>query len=463
MTTKNMNTREIAMEALLEILEKGSLSHLVMGQVLRKYRYLEKQDRAFLSRLVEGTIERKLTLDYILNQHSTKVPVKKMKPVIRTILRMGVYQIYYMDGVPESAACNEAVKLAVKKGFSSLKGFVNGVLRSVAREKGNLSFPAKEQNAVLYYSVKYSMPEWIVEQWLEQYGENVAERMLEAGLERQHTTVRMNTSRGTREEILGMLAKESVTVTEIDWYPEAVYLSEYDSLEDLQTFQRGYLQVQDISSMMVAEACGIKEGDRIIDVCAAPGGKSLHAADKLRGTGHVEARDLTEYKVELMEENRQRNQFRNMSVKQWDALELDEAAVETADIVIADLPCSGLGVVGKKNDLKYNGSLESQAALEELQRQILMQVSVYVKPGGVLLYSTCTTNKKENEENVSWFLKEHPAFSLEPLTGHLPEKITGAVSSLINIEEQLKKGEVALLQGIFPSDGFFLARLKKQA
>lgn len=459
--TKTVQVREIALEALLEILEHGKLCHLVMGQLLRKYQYLEKQDRAFLSRLVEGTIERMITLDYVLNQYSKKVPVRKMKPMIRTLLRMGSYQILYMDRVPDSAVCNEMVNLAVQRGFSGLKGFVNGILRTVVREKDRILFPDKEQNLVKYYSVIYSMPEWIVEQWICQYGEKIAEKMLLSGLEAKATMIRINTGTRNREQILEKLSKEA-SIQEIAWYPDALLLSGYDTLEELESFQNGYFQVQDISSMMVAEACGVKEGDRVLDVCAAPGGKCIHLTDKLHGTGFVEARDLTDYKISLIEENMVRCGFQNISLKKWDALEFDKEAVQSADIVIADLPCSGLGVIGRKNDLKYHSSIEGQMELVQIQRQILQVVSSYVKPGGVLVYSTCTTNQHENKENIRWFLEENPSFYTEDLTDYLPKGIVAAADPLLHLREQISSGMVGLLQGVFPSDGFFLARLRRK-
>lgn len=458
--TNTIQVREIALEALLEILEKGKLCHLIMGQLLRKYQYLEKQDRAFLSRLVEGTIERKITLDYIINQYSKKISIQKMKPVVRTLLRMGSYQILYMDSVPDSAACNETVKLVTRKGFSGLKGFVNGILRTIAREKEHLVFPKKEKDLLGYYSILYSMPEWIVEQWITQYGEEIAEKMLLAGLETKATTVRIRTGAFQREEIKKSLLREA-KVQEISWYSDAWILSRYDSFEELESFQNGAFQVQDISSMMVAEAANVKEGDFILDVCAAPGGKSIHLADKLQGTGCVEARDLTEYKVERLKENIERCRIKNLKVKRWDALKLDPEVVGTADIVIADLPCSGLGVIGRKNDLKYHSSRERQKELIQLQRKILMTVSSYVKIGGVLIYSTCTTNRQENEENVKWFLKENPSFSIEDLTEYLPKGMVEVADPLLHLEEQIASGMVGLLQGVFPSDGFFLARLRK--
>lgn len=458
---KTIPTREIALEALLEILENGKLCHLVMGQLLRKYQYLEKQDRAFLTRLVEGTIERTITLDYVLNQYSQKISVQKMKPVIRTLLRMGGYQILYMDGVPDSAACNETVKLAVRKGFSELKGFVNGILRTIAREKERIRFPKKEQDWLRYYAITYSMPEWIVEQWMRQYGEAITEKMLLAGLKPRPTMVRICTGKEDRAQVFNRISKEAV-VEEIPWYPDALILSGYDSLEELESFQNGDFQVQDISSMMVAEACGVKEGDFVLDVCAAPGGKSLHIADKLHGTGLVEARDLTEYKVELIEKTIARCKVKNIAVKKQDALQLDPASLESADIVIADLPCSGLGVIGRKNDLKYNSSQKGQSELVQLQRKILAVVSSYVKIGGVLIYSTCTTNRQENEENVRWFLEKNPFFYLEDLTGYLPKEMAEVADPLLHLKEQISSGMVRLLQGVFPSDGFFLARLRRK-
>ena len=210
MTTNGgrVNIREISLEALLLILEQGAFSHLVISNALKKYQYLEKKDRAFFTRLTEGTLERLITLDYVLSCYSN-VPVKKMKPVIRIILRMGVYQLLYMDSVPDGAACNEAVRLAERKGFSTLKGFVNGVLRSVAREKNNVLLPEK-----ISLSVLYSMPEWIVEKWKKAYGEKQTEKILAAFLEERKTTVRFNFDRAPKEKIKEMLQKEQVIVEE---------------------------------------------------------------------------------------------------------------------------------------------------------------------------------------------------------------------------------------------------------
>ena len=310
-----------------------------------------------------------------------------------------------MDSVPDSAVCNESVKLAAKRGFKGLRGFVNGVLRNISRNIGSISYPP-EEDRIHSLSVRYSLPEWILEQWLSEYDEAAVRAMAEEFLKEKPVTVRFNPDRISKEELVHILKAEGVCVKEDDTLPYALHLSGYDHLSGLLSFRQGYYQVQDISSMQVAEYAEAKEGDYIIDVCAAPGGKALHMAEQLHGTGHVEARDLTEYKVGLIRENIARSGMTNIEAVPWDALRLDETAVGKADIVIADLPCSGLGVLGRKPDLKYKMTRAGQKDLVWLQRKMLAVVSQYVKPQGKLIYSTCTIHREENEENARW-LQEH--------------------------------------------------------
>ena len=401
--TNSTNTRELALDMLLAIDRDGQYSHLVLRDVLDKYQYLSKQERAFLTRLTEGTVERMLTLDYVIDQFS-KTKVKKMKPLIRELMRLSVYQIMYMDGVPDSAVCNEAVKLARKRGFSGLSGFVNGVLRSVARGWKDVTF----QNE----SVRYSVPEWIIDGWNADYGRDVTEKMLEAFMQPAKITVRTNTQKCTPEELKDRLSQEGVTVEAIEGISYAFALSGFDYLAGLGSFQDGWFYVQDISSMTVAHAADPKKGDYIIDVCAAPGGKSSHLAELLDGSGMVEARDLTEYKVGLIEENILRHDLHNMKAVQQDATLFDEASVEKADILICDLPCSGLGVIGRKSGIRYKMTAEKAHDLAVLQQEMLDTVWKYVKRGGKLIYSTCTIHKEENEDNVAAFLQKHPQFTL---------------------------------------------------
>jgi len=402
--------RELVLDILLSITRDGEYSHIALRRVLDKYGYLEKKERAFITRVTEGTLERMLELDFIINQFS-KVPVNKMKPVIRTIIRSAVYQMKYMDSVPNSAVCNEAVKLAVKRGFVNLKGFVNGLLRNIERNLDTIKYPDRS-DILAYLSITYSMPEWILKQWLSDYSEEVVEQILKEFLKEKPLSVRFNEKRISKAELMQKLMHEGVQACEHPTLPYALLLSGIDYLGALPSFCGGDFQVQDISSMKVAEAAVPRPGDYIIDVCAAPGGKSLHLAEKLDGTGMVEARDLTEAKVGLIEENIHRTGLKNIRVVRQDATEYTVDAKEKADIVIADLPCSGLGVLGRKTDLKYKMTEALQKQLVELQRQILSVVKAYVKPGGKLIYSTCTIHRAENQENAAWFAGKYQDFKL---------------------------------------------------
>lgn len=427
--TDSVNTRELILGILLEVAEEKDYSHRIIRLVLEKYQYLDKRERAFITRVSEGTIQHRIELDYIIDQFS-KVKTGKMKPVIREILRMSVYQMKYMDAVPASAACNEAVKLVKKKGFASLSGFVNGVLRNISRNLSSVTYPDEKQEPVKALSVRYSMPEWIVGQWISDYGRACTEEILRASLAEAPLTIRTNLSRITPEELKDRLMEEGVTVEplDIEKYPGLSYafrISDFDYLNGLASFREGLFYVQDISSMMVAEYAAPKPGDVCLDVCGAPGGKSIHLAEKLNGTGHVESRDVSEQKVTLIEENINRCRLSNISAKQQDATVFDEASVKTADILIADLPCSGLGVLRKKSDIKYRMNRESEDALVRLQRQILSTVCDYVKPGGTLIYSTCTIHRAENEENAAWFATEHPEFELVTMKQMFPGQQSG--------------------------------------
>lgn len=447
--TKAINEREIVLEVLLEITEHGMYSHIVLRNVLNKYQYLEKKERSFITRVTEGTLEHMMEIDYILDQFS-KVKVKKMKPVIRNIMRSAVYQMKYMDSVPVSAACNEAVKLAVRKGFGSLRGFVNGVLRNVARNLDQIEYPTEPLKRL---SIQYSMPEWILNLWLKAYDSDIVEQMLQAFQRETPLTIRCNLRMVTPKQLKEHLEAEGVTVQVHPYLEYAFHISEFDYLGDLESFQNGEFSVQDISSMLVSELAAPKEGDYVIDVCAAPGGKSLHMAEKLNGSGHVEARDLTEYKVSLIQENIERTGLSNVEAVQQDALIFDETSVGKADIVLADLPCSGLGVLAKKTDLKYKATKEGADSLAKLQREMLKNVQAYVKDEGKLVYSTCTINPAENMDNVHWFLNQYPEFELIDIHGSLCEELQKDVK---------ENGCIQLLPGVHQSDGFFLACMKKR-
>lgn len=477
--TKPVNEREIILEVLLEITEKGQFSHIILRDVLWKYQYLEKRERAFITRVTEGTLEHMIEIDYILDRFS-KVKVKKMKPVIRAILRSAVYQLKYMDSVPDSAVCNEAVKLAVRKGFSGLKGYVNGVLRSVARGIDSVQYPTEKTEEL---SVRYSCPEWVLDLWSGSYDIEVIEMMLRDFQKEKPVTIRCCLNRTTPDELKKRLEAEGVKAEIHPYLPYAFQISGYDHLNDLETFQDGLFVVQDISSMLVAEIAAPSAGAQVLDVCAAPGGKALHVAEKLflaeavcgdaacagnkRGggaaagcgiedqmpPGHVEARDLTELKVDLIQENIERTGLTNITAVCRDASVPDEAAAESADIVIADLPCSGLGVIGKKPDLRYKASPDGIDSLVRLQRQILSCAQDYVKPGGTLVYSTCTVNPAENMDNVHWLMEQYPEFILDDIREKLCPELRDNV---------MENGCIQLLPGVHKSDGFFIARLVRK-
>lgn len=453
--TTDINLRELVLEVLLAVTRDHAYSHLVIREMMEKYQYLSKQERSFLKRVCEGTLEHMIWIDYVINQFSS-IKVNKMKPIIRCILRSSVYELNFMDAIPASATCNEAVKLAQKRGFHNLKGFVNGVLRGISRNLDKVSLPDRGQEPMRYLSVKYSMPEWILQLW-QKYPLEQVEETLQSFLMETPTAVCINPFKTTKEALKRELMAQHITVREDEEIPGALYLEDYDFLRKIPSFREGKFYVQDTSSMQVAIYAEPKPGDYILDVCAAPGGKSIHLAGLLwaaedgnaisgeadnqavaRDTvnkGMVEARDLTEHKVSLIQENIDRCGLPNICAVQADARVLDEDKVGKADIVVADLPCSGLGVLGRKADIKYRVTLEECYKLRDLQRQILHTVQQYVKPQGSLLYSTCTINSMENEENVSWFLQEHPDFSLE-------------------MQQQIWPGKRK-------NDGFFLAKLRK--
>jgi len=423
------DNREIVLEA-LPLHDKGEFADKIIKSILDKYSYLERFERSFINRVFNGTIERKLTLDYIINQYST-VKVNKQKPVIRAILRMSVYQLMYMDSVPDSAVINEAVKLAKKKKFNGLSGFVNGVLRKISSTKDKIQYPDK-CNQVKYLSVKYSTPEWLCEHFIKETDFDTTEKILANCINERPVIIRTNISKVSSKELKEILQKENVTVKEpanieqilnpeID-YNNTFVISGFDGMNSLESFNEGSYCVQDISSQNVLRDSDketndeiirrIKSAKTVIDVCAAPGGKTCHMADLLKFYGNndcvVISRDLSDNKVDKIDENIDRCGFDNVKTVVGDALVLDNSLVDKADIVIADLPCSGLGVIGRKADIKYRVTSEELGQLAKLQKDILSVVSQYVNPGGMLIFSTCTVNRQENYENVKWILENLP-------------------------------------------------------
>lgn len=440
--TREPLVREIICDALVEILEKGSFSHVILSQALTKYQYLEKNDRSFIKRVIDGTIENRILIDAYIDAFS-KVKVKKMKPFIRNLMRMSVYQILFMERIPDSAAVNEAVKIAVKRGFSGLRGFVNGVLRTISREKDNFIIEDK--------IIRYSMPEWLYRHFESSYGTETADKICEAFLKDRALMARVNTSRATVEEVIQSLKEQGITAEPLFEGSYSLKLSGVDYPEQMNVLREGLIQIQDFSSSAAGDACCIKKGDIIVDVCGAPGGKAIHAAELLEGTGAVLVRDISPAKIDIVNANIMRSGLTNIEAEVYDALQFDASLEEKADVVIADLPCSGLGIIGRKPDIKYNVSPEEMKELAKLQKDILSVIYRYVKPGGILCYSTCTLNPDENINNYRYILSELP---FEPVN----------LQGIVNIGREcdsLKEGYVELIPGIDMSDGFFIAAFKR--
>lgn len=445
-----MNLREVVVDILLEWEEGQTFSHILLQNVLQKYDYLDGRDKAFIKRVAQGTIERKIQIDYILNLFSS-VPVHKMKKVIRAILRSSVYQLVFMDSVPDSAVCNEAVKLANKRKFASLKGYVNGVLRQIARQKDAISLPDPETDYTYYLSVRYSMPEFLTERFLSWYGKET-ETILAAFLEQHPVTVRFVSSL-SEEEIRAYeeaWKKRGVIVSEHPYLKFARKLEKVEGIASLDGFGEGAFVVQDLSSMLVCACAGIERGMSVVDVCAAPGGKTLHAAELVGKDGMVRAFDVSYTKVERILENVERMGYTNVCAEESDATIFREDLIESGDVVIADLPCTGLGVIGKKQDIKYRIDETALNEITTLQKKILKNVWQYVKKGGTLMYSTCTMNPEENEKMVAWIEEQFP-LKREEIISCLPKALA---SSVQNDTLQLKPG-------IHDCDGFFITKLKR--
>ena len=472
-----VNTRELVLDILLALEREEDYSHRLIKGVLDKYDYLAARDKAFIKRVAEGTLERQLELDYYLEQYSS-VPVRKMRPLIRCLMRMSVYQLLYMDAVPDSAVCNEACKLAARRGFQSLKGFVNGVLRRISREKGpkgigNLPLPDEKTSPVLHDSVKYSMPEWLVELWQREYGREIARTILQGLMAIHPVSLRfsLGISEEERESLCASMRDRGMKLAQSPYLPYVYLVEHAEGAETLPGFDQGLCTVQDISSVLAVEAAGIGESDFVVDVCAAPGGKSILASEKAR-QGKVLARDVSEEKLARIAENMNRMKAGNIQLQQFDGTCTDENLQGKADVVLLDVPCSGLGVMGKKRDIKYRIKPENLESLQELQRQIVRASAGYVKPGGTLLYSTCTIHSGENQAMVR-FLTGELGFEPVSLEGVLPEevlavkrqmeaqlKISGPAPA-VSLTEAEEAACIQLLPGFFEADGFFLARFRR--
>ena len=437
-----MSARETALNVLVACRRDGAWANGVLKEYIRRDK-LDRRDAALAARLCYGVLQNRGKLDFYLKQLLTG-KLRDLHPAVLDILRLGMYQIYEMDKIPASAAVNESVALA-KKYCGKLRnasGLVNGVLRSAIRTKGTLQEPDTLED-------RYSHPKQLVSLLRSYVGQDKLEPMLAANNASVPTTIQVNTLRITPEELTALLEQEGITAVPHSWMPNCLTLSGTGELEQLESFRKGFYYVQDPAARLAVTCAQVAAGDQVLDCCAAPGGKSFAAAVEMGDRGSIISCDIHPHKTGLIENGAQRLGLESIRVQQKDATAPWEPWVGQMDVVLADVPCSGYGIIRKKPDIRYKDP-DSMNELPQLQLAILRRQAEFVKPGGVLLYSTCTLVRKENEGVVEAFLRTEPDFIREPLP--LPA-VFGENTS----------GMLTLIPGEYDTDGFFICRLRRKA
>ena len=439
--------RETALKALHEVNEKGAYANVALARALRAAN-LSDMDRRFATELVYGAVKAGGTLDWMLRRYVNR-PLSKIPPMVRDILRLGIYQLFFMARVPASAACNTAVEMTKRCSHAGTVKFVNAVLRTAAREPEKAAFPAGAAQAAQGLALAAQHPQWLVERWLKAFGYEETKALCDFDNAQAVLSLRTNTLKTTREALLTRLGEEGVEAVPSDWAPEGILCQRHGSLDALASLQQGLFQVQDESSMLVAHVLAPVPGDFVLDVCSAPGGKTTHIAARMADRGRIVALDVHEHKLRRVAENCERLGITSVEPLLLDAREAGARFSRQADRVLVDAPCSGLGVLRRKPDARWRKTPEEIAALAPLQRAILKSAAAAVKPGGVLVYSTCTIERGENEAVVEDFLAQHEDFALECVGDLLPGK----------------KRPETMLQ-LYPqrdgTDGFFIARLRRR-
>ncbi|MBQ2120594.1 MAG: 16S rRNA (cytosine(967)-C(5))-methyltransferase RsmB [Peptococcaceae bacterium] len=448
MTKKQPGSRELALQILYQVNEEGAYANLALDKALFPCTWLDPRDRGFITEIVYGSVKNRGKLDYVLNQFaSTKV--NKMDKWTRNLLRLSLYQILFLDKVPDSAAVNEAVKLA--KHYGHVDKFVNAVLRNILRGMDGIQWPDKAKDPVQYLMVQYSFPQWMVERFIRQYGLEDAERLCEWYNQPAAMWIRTNTLKTTRAELKQILEKEGLTVSESRHTPEGLKIENAVNLHKLKSFQQGLFTVQDESSMLVALAAEPAPGQRVLDVCSAPGGKTTHMAQLMKNKGTIYACDIHKHRLDLIAENCKRLGISNVELVQQDGTKLTKRWQEPFDVVLCDVPCSGLGVLGRRADARWAKESEDIAGLCKIQKKILEEAAQLVVPGGTLIYSTCTIAPEENQEMVKAFISEHPEYELD-------ETLTDC---WLDVDKE-ETGYVQFLPFIDDMDGFFIARMMRR-
>lgn len=442
------NSRELALKILFQINEEGAYANLALDKALFSCKNLDPRDRGLITEIVYGSVKYRGKLDYILNQFA-KTKVKKMDHWTRNNLRMALYQILFLDKVPDSAAVDESVKLAKRYGHSDK--FVNAVLRNYLRGKENIVWPDQQKDPIAYLSVMYSFPEWMVTRFVQQYGFAQAEKLCQYYNQPAPLWIRTNTLKITREALKMQLEQNGITVTESRFTPEGLQIHSAVNLHQLQAFQKGLFTVQDESSMLVALAAEPEKEQRVLDVCSAPGGKATHMAQLMKNTGVIYACDIHKHRLELIEENCKRLGIINVKTIEQDGTILTRRWQEPFDVIVCDVPCSGLGVLGRRADARWAKESEDIAGLCGIQKRILEEAAKLVVPGGTLIYSTCTITPEENQNMVEQFLLRHPEYELD-------ETLTDC---WLNMEKACN-GFIQFLPFEDAMDGFFIARMVRK-
>lgn len=402
------NAREMVLKGLYRIEKEDAYTNQVLKDVLSDDG-ITPVDRGFVTELLTGVVRHRLRLDYVIQRFS-KIKLKKLSPWVHQILRMGIYQILFLERVPDSAACNESVKLANRYANGGARGFVNGLLRTVVREKENIPLPKENPDR---FSVAYSCPLWLTEKLINQYGEETTEKILIASQEKHPVTLRVNRLVTTPEELQKRLKDEGMNTSLDEENSNRLVMEGALDVYRSTSYKEGFYTVQNSSSMTAVEVLDPKKGEVVLDLCSAPGGKTTYMAERMENQGEIHAFDLHPHKIELIKKSAERLGISIVRAVAQDATVPMEWWVGKVDRVLADVPCSGIGVIHKKPDIKWHRTEEDVRELCGIQQMILQNAAAYLKPGGVLVYSTCTILKEENEEQIREFLKKHPGFVLE--------------------------------------------------
>lgn len=441
------NSRRTAFNVLLKIEQEKAFSNLALNNAIKEAQ-LSAVDASFASALVYGVLERRILLDYIIRQYS-KIPLRKIEIKTKLILRLGILQLLFMDKVPESAAVNESVKLAKALKLQKSSGFINGILRNITRAEEKYTLPDKKDK-IRYYSVKYSCPEELVKMWLNSYGELNTEQLLSSLGGRPKICARVNTLKTTTDELIATLEKDGVKASKVPFLDNALYLENTGSIEKLCAYTEGLLHIQDASSQLCVSFLDAHMGDTMLDICSAPGGKSFTSAQLMNNSGEIFSCDMYDHKLKLINSGAKRLGISCIKTVKRDGAK-DDVTLPVADRILCDVPCSGLGILSRKPEIRYKENL-IDTDLPQLQYEILKQSAKYLKVGGRLVYSTCTLNKAENNENAKRFLEEHPDF--EGIALKLPQGIERA------FEEE--SYEISLMPHKSGTDGFYFAVFERR-